>query len=143
MNSSQTILYLTATVSFIVMVAIISRASRRPIQNEVSNDGVSLAEVAAPWLTAAAAGFILTLKRSAAAAYLFFLLIGHRAAGTAKIGLHKIENRFLKLIEAVRGRGQRSRPEERRGAVSFFLEQIKVDKAETRRRANRRLISPP
>jgi len=137
MNSDQIIFWLSAVVSFIAMVAIIIRAGKRPVQGETPN-GVSLAEVAAPWLTAAAAGFILAVKRSLAATYLFLLLIGHRAAAAAKVGLHKIENRFLRLIEAVRGRGRRSRPEERRGAVSFFLEQIKADKAETARRPNRR-----
>ncbi len=142
MNSSQIIFWLATLVSFIAMVAIIVRAGGRPVQNEISSGG-SLAGVVALWLTAAAAGFILVLKRLVVAVYLFLLLIGHRAAGGAKVSIHKIENRFLRLIEAVRGRGQRTSPEERHGAVSFFLEQIKVDKVETRRRANRRLISPP
>ncbi len=124
-------------ISFTALAAIIIRVSRRPVQDQASN-GTSLAEVAAPWLAAAAAGFILAVKRSLAATYLFFLLFGHRAAVAAKVGLHKIENRFLRLIEAGRGRGQRSRPEERRGAVSFFLEQIKADKKveAARRRSN-------
>lgn len=142
MNSEQIIFWLSAVISFIVMVVIIRRPGRHPVQDEVSN-GVSLAGVVAPWLAAAAATFVLAVRRLLAAAYLFLLLFGHRTAAAAKLGLHKIENRFLRLIEAVRGRRRRSLQEERRAPASFFLEQIKADKLETARRSNRRLVSPP
>lgn len=140
MNSEQIIFWLSAVISFIVMATIIRRSGQRPVQAEASN-GVSLAGVLAPWLAAAAAAFVLVVKRLLAATYLFLLLFGHRTAATTKLGLHKIENRFLRLIEAVRGR-RPSLPEESRAAASFFLEQIKADKLETARRSNNRLVSP-
>src|SRR3989344_3579107 len=90
--------------------------------------GPSWAEILAPIILATAAGLILTAKHLTKTVYLFLLLIVHRLALAVKNICHRIENRFSKLIRAVHGRGERSLMEKPRGAVSFFLEQIKIDK---------------
>ena len=47
--------------------------------------------------------------------------------------LHRLEKKFSSLIEVVRGRESLSNMKTRREAVSFFLEQIKVDRPTSRR----------
>ena len=103
MNSDQIIFWLSAVVSFIAMVAIIIRAGKRPVQGETPN-GVSLAEVAAPWLTAAAADYrtqaiatVPELLRIAEAAYqggestLLELLDAYRGALDTETTAHDLE----------------------------------------------------
>lgn len=140
MTSLQIFFLAIAIFSFCAMAIIIIRANRRPIADSASPiiDGASLAEIVACGITVIASGLIRAAERSLVAVYLFLLLVGYRIAGAAKSGLHKIENRFSTLIETVPGRGRRSFIEKRRGAASFFLEQIKIDKTEAPRRVNRR-----
>ncbi|HEY4524664.1 MAG TPA: hypothetical protein VJL36_02835 [Candidatus Paceibacterota bacterium] len=112
-----------ALLSFGLMALILFWPDRR-----AAPAGPSWAEILAPIILATAAGLILTAKHLTKTVYLFLLLIVHRLALAVKNICHRIENRFSKLIRAVHGRGERSLMEKPRGAVSFFLEQIKIDK---------------
>lgn len=112
-----------ALLSFGAMAVILFWSGRRE-----TNSNRSLAEILAASILTVAVSLVLIAKRCFKAVYLFLLLVIHRLASVIKNICHRIENRFSKLIQAVHGRGERALMEKPRGAVSFFLEQIKIDK---------------
>lgn len=134
MSDGQIILSMLAASSFGALAVIIYRAAGRVETFETS----SVVEILTPSLDRAAAGIVSGTKRWLISISLFLLLVAHRLTTRAKSHLHQVEKKFLGLIEVVRSRGHRARANDRRGAVSFFLEQIKLDQVETVRRPNRR-----
>ncbi|MEK7552809.1 MAG: hypothetical protein AAB505_01740 [Patescibacteria group bacterium] len=129
-------LFALTIVSFGFLVGIIVHSWRAGQATPNSSSG--LAESLVPHLNLVAGGLINQTKRLSVAAYLFLLLVGLRFTNLVKFYLQKIEKRFSFLIETVRGRRQHSLSANPRGAVSFFLEQIKLDQDQTFPRSNRR-----
>lgn len=132
----QNIFLVGALLSFGALVVIIVRAGWRP-GNHVDPSAVSFSAVVRPALAVGAVGLVRTFKNSFAASYLFLLIAGRRAATVFKNVFHNLETRFSGLIEAVRGRGQKSLLLKRRGPASFFLEQLKFDRTSSRRSGRR------
>ncbi len=129
MITTKIILLSLSGLAFIGMVVVLVRARRR----EVMNENGSLAEMLSPQIYFTAGRLIHVVRQSVVASSLFVLLLIHRLVAGSKKLLHRLEHLFSGLIEAVRGQGQRKMVESRRGGVSFFLEQIKVDQTTSRR----------
>ncbi len=123
MNWLENILFISIPISFITMIVLLARAGRREVIL-----GNSLADIVKPRIDSLADRIIYLVKHSLRASSLFLLLVGHRSVAGLKTLLHKLEQRFSGLIEMIHGRGGRKLNSSNRGAVSFFLEQIKVDR---------------
>ena len=130
--SIEQILFLSgAFLSFGAIVVIIIRLNRHEqttVQATPIPAHVSLSEILAGGIVTVATDIMLITKRSANAAYLFLLLFARRIAAGARQLFHQVENRCSGLIETIHGRNRRTMTRGRRGAVSFFLKQIKIDK---------------
>jgi len=128
------IIFLSGAVSsFVVMAIILARLNRREtVAESVTAPGaasnVSLSEILAMGIVTAATDLVFIFKRATTTVYLFSLLFGRRLVSGVKKILLQVENHFSGLIATVHGRNHHAMIENRRGAVSFFLEQIKIDK---------------
>ena len=136
MSDRQIILFMLAASSFGVLAIILYLAADRVARSEIQT--ASVGELLTPSLDRAAVGIVSGARRWLISISLFLLLVARRLITVAKSYLHQVEKKFSVLIEAVRGRGHRDVNNDRRGAVSFFLEQIKLDQVETGRRRNHR-----
>ena len=130
MSTGQILFLLGAVLSFGAMTVIIFRLDRReaPAESIAFTPTTSLSEILATGIIMVATDLILIFKRTITAIYFFLLLFGHRSASTANKILHQVENRFSGLIATAHGRNRHAMIKGRRGAVSFFLEQLKIDK---------------
>src|SRR3989344_3887849 len=103
--------------------------------NNLSVASRSTSEVLEPVITTTAYSLVTAVRYIVKYSSIRFLVALHTMASFGRAVLTRIEKRFALLIDAVRGRGQT--PSDRhRGAVSFFLEQLKDYKDEMTRRAD-------
>ncbi len=125
--------------AFLAMAAMIFAESRHlstpnfpfPVEPQAQS---SMSEVVEPFVSSAAYGLIDATRQLAKHFSIRFLMVLHSLVSFGRAILTRIEKRFALLIDAVRGHGHT--PPDRRGSVSFFLEQIKDYKDEMSRRAN-------
>lgn len=131
MSTFQILFLFGAVLSFGAMAAIVFYLSRQSLdaQTDESNPPlVSLSEILATGIITAATDLIFIFQRVASTIYLLLLHLGRHLASFVKIIFHQTENYLARLIETMNGRNHRTASKDRRGAVSFFLEQIKIDK---------------
>ena len=117
------------------MVGLIIIEGRRPTNFLVISQSTS--EILEPAITTTAHGLITAVRYIIKYLSIRFLVALHTLASLGRLVLTRIEKRFARLIDAVRGRGQ-TPGDRHRGSTSFFLEQIKDYKDEMTRRADLR-----
>ena len=129
-------------ISFLAMVGMVWSQAYRPAFSasnpEVFSQMKSGGEVLGDIFSSIAHGLVSLVRYTTKYLSIRFLLVLHALASFARNVLTRIEGRFARLIDAVRGRGHHPSDRER-GSVSFFLEQIKDYKQEMVRRENTKI----
>lgn len=120
--------------SFLAMAVLIFSENRRSSAANLPFQSQSAGNIVEPLVSSTAYGLIDLTRQIIKHLSIHFLVALHSLATFARHILTRIEKRFALLIDAVRGHSHT--PTDRRGSVSFFLEQIKDYKDEMTRRAN-------